>query len=93
MRKEGKRKQKPKQRAKPASPSLEALRNAEMLSVAQLSLIEPAFTPGALRWYLFNRETNGLQASGAVVEHGRRVLLRPKPFRAWYAGGAVKVGA
>jgi hypothetical protein len=81
-----KQKQKRKQkrpRTKPAAPSLEILRNAEMVSVEHFPLIEPAFTPASLRWHLFHRERNGLSASGAVVQIGRRLLLRPNLFRVW----------
>ena len=70
-------------RPTPAVADLEGLRGAELVSVPQFSLIEPAFTQASIRWLLFHREKNGLLQSGAVVQLGRRVLLRPKLFRAW----------
>jgi hypothetical protein len=72
-----------KPRSKPATPDLEVLRHVELVSVSHFPLIEPAFTAPSLRWHLFHRDTNGLLESGAVVQLGGRLLLRPKQFRAW----------
>jgi hypothetical protein len=44
-----------------------------LFTVSQLCKVYPAFTPGGIRWLLFNRDTNGL--ASAVVRVGRRVLL------------------
>lgn len=78
--------QKTERRPKRTPPSIESLRNAELLTVQQLPLVEPAFSEATLRWHLFRRDTNGLAASGAVVQVGRRVLIRPRLFVAWAAG-------
>lgn len=36
-----------------------------------------------LRWLIFNAETNGMKAAGAVVRIGRRVYLDVDAFDAW----------
>ncbi|MEO8716704.1 MAG: hypothetical protein ABI423_00630, partial [Burkholderiales bacterium] len=74
----------PSKRARKASAptfDLETLRRAELLSVDQVCMIEPAFTPGGLRWLIFQASTNGLEKSGALVRVGRRVLLHQAKFR------------
>lgn len=45
-----------------------------------------AFTPGGVRWLLFNRKANGLEKSGAVVRIGRRVLIDDARFFNWIDG-------
>lgn len=50
-------------------------------TVQQFCQVHPAFTPGGLRWLLFNRDINGLQH--AVVKVGRRVLIDEDRFFAW----------
>jgi hypothetical protein len=42
-----------------------------------------AFSPAALRWQIFNAESNGLAQSGAIVRVGRRVLIDPPRYDAW----------
>jgi hypothetical protein len=76
-------------RTKPPVPDMETLRNAEVLPVDLVSLVEPAFSPPSLRWHLFHRRTNGLLEAGAVVTVGSRILIVVKRFRAWaLAGGS-----
>ena len=55
-------------------------------TVTQLCDEHKAFTPGSIRWLLFNGKTNGLEASGAVVRIGRRVLINVDQFFAWIDG-------
>ena len=50
-------------------------------TVQQFCQAHPAFTPGGLRWLLFNRDINGLER--AVVKVGRRVLIDEDKFFAW----------
>lgn len=71
-----------------AMPPLEVLKSAELLTVEQFSALEPAFSVGTIRWALFNRGSNGLAASGAVAQLGRRVLIRPAKFRDWIVSQA-----
>lgn len=40
-------------------------------------------TAGGLRHVLFFRETNGLEASGAIVRFGRRLLIDQAKFFRW----------
>lgn len=53
----------------------------QFTTVEQLANKYPAFTQSSLRWMLFNRATNGLDA--AVVQIGRRVLIDEQAFVAW----------
>ncbi len=64
-------------------PVLDQLRHAELLTVEQLAVVEPALKPSRVRTHLFYRKTNGLEASGAIVMDGARVLIRPKKFIEW----------
>jgi hypothetical protein len=36
-----------------------------------------------MRWWLFNRHSNGLQAAGACVRNGRRIYNDPAGFERW----------
>ena len=54
---------------------------SQFFTVEQFAGKYPAFTPSSLRWLLFNRATNGLDA--AVVQLGRRVLIDEAAFVAW----------
>ena len=43
---------------------------------------------GAIRWQIFNRHENTLEASGAVVKgKNGRWLVSPSRYREWLAGG------
>ena len=53
------------------------------LTVTQLCEKHPAFKPGGIRALIFNEETNGLKASGAIVRVGRKVLIDEAKFFAW----------
>lgn len=52
-------------------------------TVEQLCNEQDALTVGMVRTLLFNRKTNGLQDSGAVVRVGRRLLLDRDVFLDW----------
>lgn len=54
-----------------------------LFTVPQLVNAEPALTTGGVRFDLFNRNSNGLEASGAVVRRGRRILLHRERYLAW----------
>jgi hypothetical protein len=58
-----------------------------LYSATQLTKIEPALSIGAIRDDLFHRETNGLEASGAVVYRGRKILLHRERYLAWLIDG------
>lgn len=54
-----------------------------ILSVEQTAQQIPALTEAAIRWQLFNRHTNGLSESGAVINVGRRVFIDLTIFIEW----------
>jgi hypothetical protein len=54
-----------------------------LLTVEQFSAKEPAFSQSSVRWLIFNSKGNGLEASGALVRLGRRVLIDREKFFAW----------
>jgi len=54
-----------------------------LLTVSQFSDRFPAFPPGGLRWQIFNEETNGLKAAGAIIRVGRKVLINEDKFFVW----------
>jgi hypothetical protein len=57
-----------------------------LLTVAQFAAQQPGLTVGGIRWDLFNRKANGLEASGAIVYRGRKILLDPEQYLSWMAG-------
>lgn len=54
-----------------------------LYSVRDLARVEPALTLGGIRDDLFNRATNGLEASGAVIRRGRRLLIHRDTYMTW----------
>jgi hypothetical protein len=58
-----------------------------------MSEIEPALGVGAIRDDLFHRRTDGLEASGAVIYRGRRILLDRARYLDWIAERSRKVAA
>ena len=50
-------------------------------TVQQVADNNPAFTVSSLRWLLFNRSTNGMDA--CTVKIGKRVLIDPTGFENW----------
>lgn len=52
-------------------------------TVKQFCARHLAFTEGGVRYDIFNEKTNGLAESGAVVRHGRKVLINEEKWFAW----------
>lgn len=72
----------------PAPPAEPAAEPHTFYSAAQLAAAEPALPIGAIRHDLFNRESNGLAASGALVWRGRRLLIHRQRYTAWLLSSA-----
>ena len=51
----------------------------ELYTIPQFCSVEKAYTPGGVRWKIFN-QADELEASGALVRDGRRVLLHRRKF-------------
>ena len=51
-------------------------------SVSQFASESP-WTEAQLRWFIFNSDTNGMTAAGALVRLGRRVFLDVEGFDRW----------
>ena len=56
------------------------------LTVTQLAQQQPGLSVGGIRWDLFNRATNGLAESGAVIQRGRKLLIDAELYLKWLAG-------
>lgn len=52
-------------------------------TVRQFTHRHPAFTPGGVRWLIFNERQNGLSNFGAIVRVGRKVLIDEHRFFSW----------
>jgi hypothetical protein len=44
---------------------------------------EGPFSPAQLRWFAFNRSTNGMDEAGAIVKIGRRIYFDEDGFERW----------
>lgn len=57
----------------------------QLFSVKQLAESIPAYQgrTGSIRWQIFNSDTNGLKESGAIIRHGRRILIDVDKYFAW----------
>jgi hypothetical protein len=65
-------------------PANEPIKPAEIyFTVRQLTKRHPAFSDGCLRWLLYNSQTNGLQASGAIIRIGRKIIIDEALFLSW----------
>jgi len=53
------------------------------LTVQQYVDSHPYHTIGAFRWILFNRASNGLSKSGAVIKLGKKILLDSERVEEW----------
>jgi hypothetical protein len=53
-------------------------------TVEQFARRNPVFTLASLRWMIFQRETNGLQDSGAILRNGRSIVIDEPAFFAWF---------
>jgi hypothetical protein len=56
---------------------------AQPMTVKRFAATYPSYTEGALRWLLFHRQENGLDA--AVIRRGRRLLIDVPKFFEWEA--------
>jgi len=54
-----------------------------LLTVRQFSEKHRAFSPGGLRFLIFNAGSNGLKKSQALLRLGRRVLIDEERFFNW----------
>jgi len=63
------------------SKSAEA--SQQLFTVQQFSEAEPAFKESSLRWLIFNRDSNGLEGSGALIRVGKRILIDRQKFLGW----------
>ena len=54
-----------------------------LFTVSQFVERNPAFTPGGMRWIIFNEKKNGLAKSRAIVRMGRKVLIDEDRFFEW----------
>lgn len=57
--------------------------NFKLSTVKLFSKEYPSFPEGGLRHLIFHAGSNGLQASGALVRVGRKVLIDEKLFFEW----------
>lgn len=55
----------------------------QILTVKQFAQRHTWITLAGLRWLLFNRRSNGLQASGAIIRMGRKILIDEQEFLRW----------
>ena len=54
-----------------------------LLTVRQFCNRNPFITEGGLRFQIFNRQTNGLEKSGAIIRLGRKVLIDEPRYFDW----------
>ena len=40
-------------------------------------------TEGGLRWEIFNKDSNGLKESGAILKRGRKILIDTNRYFDW----------
>lgn len=55
-------------------------------TVRQLAERHPALTEGGIRWDIFNENDNGLAKTGAIIRHGRKVLIDEAAYFTWLTG-------
>jgi len=57
----------------------------QLATVQQLASSITAYDgrTGSIRWQIFNSDTNGLKESGAIIRHGRRILIDVDKYFAW----------
>jgi len=63
----------------PKIPSLFAVKNFQQKHSNFLMM-------GGLRFQIFNEETNGLKASGAIIRIGGKILIDETKYFAWIQG-------
>ena len=57
-----------------------------LLTVKQFCSRHPFATEGGVRFQIFNRQTNGLESSGALVRLGRKRLIDENKYFDWIDG-------
>ena len=57
-----------------------------LYTVNQLAEKHQALTQGGIRWDIFNEDENGLKESGAIMRHGRKVLIDEALYFSWITG-------
>ena len=57
----------------------------DLFTIQQFCDVHRAFTPGGMRWQIFNENTNGLSDAGAIVRVGRRVYIDEEKYFSWIA--------
>lgn len=60
--------------------------------VPQFLREHPEWSEGSMRWLIFNAESNGLNAAGAIVRVGRRVFIDTDRFDGWIESQARQRG-
>lgn len=55
----------------------------QLYTVRQFARHHEWISEGGLRWLLFRRDANGLQASGAIIRMGRKILIDEQEFLRW----------
>lgn len=55
----------------------------QLVTVAQFARLNPGLTEASLRWRLQHARENGLENSGAIIRHGRRILIDGDKFISW----------
>jgi len=53
------------------------------MTVQQYVDSHPYHTMASFRWILFNRATNGLSASGAIIKLGKKIIIDVEKAEAW----------
>ncbi|MCV6576746.1 MAG: helix-turn-helix domain-containing protein [Cohaesibacter sp.] len=59
-----------------------------MMTVAQIAELNPAFSEAILRWWIFNADINGFAA--CIIKIGGRVYIDRKAFEHWLEGQRVE---
>jgi len=57
--------------------------NRVLLTVRQFAERHPFLTESSLRFQIFNRASNRLELSGAIVRLGRKILIDEERYFAW----------
>ncbi len=63
--------------------NLKEKRMTQYLTAKQFPEKHPAFTHGGIRSLIFHGDSNGLNASGAIIRIGRKILIDEEKFFGW----------
>jgi hypothetical protein len=55
----------------------------DLITVEELVKKHPRLTIGGVRWWLFNRNKNGLADSGAIIKMARKLFIDEIKFIDW----------